>query len=468
MGNIIQLQNVPVAWLTIIIFIIGLVISAVFTMLIYRLQSEKRVTRAALELNRITNSIRAGLVHFVFEDNCRIIYASEGFYEILGYEKNDPELSNKSSLVDFMDEDRSFFMEEVGKQLNNENIKTEVKLIAKNGSKLYMLMNGHSNVAKDGKHKLSVVFVDITEQKRMQEMISLEAERYRIATEISNDVLFEYHIQSDEMTYADKYQDIFCRTPYIKSFFANIQKQKGHIHPDDWGIYLELAKKLAEGRNLIEAQLRIKNRFGNYIWCQIKGKTLYDEKKVPIRVIGKIVNIDAQKQELEALEYKATRDPLTGVYNKEITKKKIDKFIQGNNRGTHMFMLVDLDNYKSINDRYGHLYGDKVLVFMTGRIREAFAEGEIIGRIGGDEFIVFAGNISGMDEAIEKAETLRKALDATYSCDGCTIPISGSIGISMYPKDGYNYEKLMEKADAAMYNVKKTGKNKYIFYSKTI
>lgn len=466
MGWIIQLQDMSAALLAFIALIILLIVSAVIMILIHRLQSEKKITRTALELNRITNSIRAGLVYFVYEDSCRIIYASEGFYEMLGYDKKEAGQLNKNALSDFMGADYPDFVEKIGMQLNNnETIHLEVKLISKSGDRLHMLMNGNSTVAKDGKHKLSVVFVDITEQKRMQDAIMLEAERYRIATEISNDVLFEYHIQSDEMIYTEKFRELFGRNPHIVSFISNIRDQKDNIHPDDWGIFLEHTQELAEGKSIIEAQLRIKNKMGDFIWCQIKGKTIYDDSKAPIRVIGKIVNIDAQKQELEALEYKATRDPLTGVYNKEVIIKKIDKYIQGNSKGIHMFMFIDFDNYKSINDMYGHLRGDKVLVFMINRIKEVFTEGEMIGRIGGDEFVVFAGNISGLEEAATKAKALKEALDTTYNNGTYSIPISGSIGISIYPKDGTNYEQLMERADAAMYKVKKQGKNNYLFYS---
>lgn len=465
MGWIIQLHDMSAALLAFTVLLILLIVTAVIMILIHRLQIEKKITRAALELNSITNSIRAGLVHFVFEDRCRIIYASKGFYEMLGYDKREASLLNKNTLSDFMGADYPAFMEDVGKRLNDEAINLEVKLITKSGDRLHILMNGNSTVAKDGKHKLSVVFIDITEQKRMQEIILLEAERYRIATEISNDVLFEYHIISDEMIYTEKFRELFGRNPHINGFINNIMDQKENIHPDDWGIFLKYTQELAEGRSIIEAQLRIKNKMGDYIWCQIKGKTIYDDSKAPIRVIGKIVNIDAQKQELESLEYKATRDPLTGVYNKEVIIKKIDKYIQGNSKGTHLFMFIDFDNYKNINDRYGHLRGDKVLVFMINRIKEVFTEGEIIGRIGGDEFVVFAGNISGFEEAVTKANALKDALDTTYS-NGCySIPISGSIGISIYPRDGLNYEQLMERADVAMYKVKRQGKNNYLFYS---
>lgn len=465
MGWIIELQDKPAILLTLMIIVISICIIAVIIILMYRLQNEKRVTKAALELKKITNSIRAGLAHFVLEDNCRIIYASKGFYEILGYDKSTADVLNMNSLIDFMDADYSEFINNVKQQLGNETIRTDVKLIARNGKELYMLMNGNSTVGKDGKHKLSVVFLDVTEQKRMQEINLLEAERYRIATEISNDVLFEYHIQSDEMIYTEKYKELFGRSPVIRRFISSHEEHKDDIHPDDWGIFLQFAQELSEGKSSIEAQLRIKNKLGDFIWCQIMGKTIYDDKKTPIRVIGKIVNVDAQKQELEALEYKATRDPLTGVYNKEITIKKIDKYITGNKDGTHMFMFIDFDNYKNINDKYGHLRGDKVLVYMINRIKEIFSEGEIIGRIGGDEFIVFAGNINNMDEAVAKAQVLKQALDSTYNSNSYSIPISASIGISIYPKDGLNYEQLMERADAAMYNVKDQGKNNFLFYS---
>lgn len=464
MGWIAQLQIMPAALLAPVVFLILLMVAAAI-MLLYYLISEKKATRVALELNGITKSIRAGLVHFVFEDKCRIIYASEGFYGMLGYDKREASLLNMNSLSDFMGDDYLTFIEEIGNKLKDEAVHLELKLISKSGSRLNVLMNGNCITGKDGKHKLSAVFVDITEQKRMQEINMLEAERYRIATEISNDVLFEYHIQSDEMIYTEKFRELFGRNPHIVSFISQINDQKDNIHPDDWGIFLEYAGQLAEGRNIIEAQLRIKNKLGDYIWCQIKGKTIYDDNKSPIRVIGKIVNIDAQKQELEALEYKATRDPLTGVYNKEVIIKKIEQYIRGNSKGTHMFMFIDFDNYKKINDKYGHLRGDKVLVFMINKIKETFTEGEMIGRIGGDEFVVFAGNISGMEEAVKKAEALKNALDTTFSSNTYSIPISGSIGVSFYPKDGINYEQLMERADLAMYKVKKQGRNNYLFFS---
>ncbi len=462
------LQDRPTVFLALVITFVSICVIIMIIIILFRLEHEKKVTKAAMELTKITNSVHAGLVHFMLEDNCRILYASKGFYDLLGYKKGEAKSQNKVSLLDFIHpRDQALFVDTKGR-MTAKNISCEVRLLTKNGRSLFALMNGNGSVGKDGKHTISVVFVDISVQKRMQETILLEGERYRIATELSKDVLFEYHIAKDEMIHTDKFRELFGTDPMIEHFYSNCNKRKELIHPDDWGIYLEMCQELHEGKGIVEAEFRIKDKVGAYIWCQTMGKTIYNDEKNPIRVIGKIVNIDIQKRELEALEYKATRDPLTGIYNKEVTIKKIDKYLSGNKNSQHMLMFIDLDDFKKVNDTYGHLRGDKVLIYVTGRIKELFSEGEIIGRIGGDEFVVFIGNIDQVEDVTKKAQDLRSALETIYVDMENAIPISGSIGIAISPEDGIHYEQLMECADKALYRVKKHGKNNYMLYTNAI
>ena len=462
------LQSKPAVFLVLMIVVVCICIIGVVVVLLLRLENEKKVTKAALELRRITNSIRAGLVHFTLEENGRILYASNGFYELLGYQKSTAREENKLTVLDFIDPRDVHILEDIKNQIDQDLIRCDVRMVAKDGKTLYLLMNGNIVVGKDGRHTLSVVFLDITEQKRMQEQILLEGERYRIAMELSKDVLFEYHIKNDEMQLSERFRELFGIRPVIASFYEGCHKNRNYIHPDDWGIYLELCEELAVGKDRIEMEFRIRNRTGAFIWCQLMGMTIYDDDKEPVRVVGKIVNIDAQKKELEAMEYKATRDPLTGVYNKEITIKKIDKFIAGNKNGMHVLMFVDFDDFKRINDTYGHLQGDKVLIYVIGRIKELFSDGEIIGRIGGDEFVVFVGNIMNIDEVLAKAGRLKDILDITYVSDNHSIPISGSIGVAIYPEAGLYYEQLMDRADKALYQVKEQGKKNFMLYKPTL
>lgn len=461
------LQSKPTLLLIMMIAVISILVIGVVVVLLFRLASEKKVTKAALELKRITNSIRAGLVHFNLEDY-RILYASQGFYEMLGYDKSSAKAESKFTLLDFIDSRDTNFLESLKEQMENDVIRCETRMISKAGNVLHTLMTGNKALTKDGKHTLSVVLVDISEQKLMQELILLEGERYRIATEISKDVLFEYHLQKDEMTFTDKFRELFGYNPIICDFYSCSELRRNSIHPDDWGIYLELCEELKQGKSIIEAEFRIKGKMNEYIWCQLIGKTIYDDDKNPIRIIGKLVNIDTQKRELEALEYKATRDPLTGVYNKEITIKKIDKFISGNRNGLHVLMFVDFDDFKKINDTYGHLLGDKVLIHVIGCIKERFHEGEIIGRIGGDEFVVFVGNITNINEVLNNAKQLKEALDTVFDYNDQSIKISASIGISVYPESGHHYEQLIYNADQALYQVKEKGKNDFMVYKPAI
>ena len=467
MGLMQYLQSEPTIFLVFVI-IVSLCILFMAIHIFIKLEREKRVMKTALELNKITNSIRAGLVHFVLEDHCRILYASKGFYEMLGYSKHEVREEHKNSVLDFISSEEQNFAYGLQEQLGNGSLSIEVRMITKSGQLLHALMNGNSSLGKDGKHTISAVIVDISEQKKMQEMLILEGERYKVASELSKDVLFEYLIDTDEMIYSEKYKELFGRNSIITLFHKCCELRKDSIHSDDWGIYLEFCKELVEGKRIIEAEFRMKDRMNNFIWCQVMGKTIYDDDKRPIRVIGKIVDIDTQKRELEALEYKATRDPLTGVYNKEVTIKKIDKYINGNKNDKHILMFIDFDDFKKVNDNYGHLLGDKILIYVIGRIKSVFSEGEIIGRIGGDEFIVFSGGVASMEETLHKAETLVKALDTVYLENGLAIPISGSIGVASYPEDGLHCEQLIQCADKAMYRVMEQGKNNYLLYSSAI
>lgn len=462
------LQSNPALFLVSVLATVCFIIIIMSVFVVCKIENEKKISKSALELNRISNSIHAGLVHFNHNDTLSICYASKGFFDLMAYTKKEAIEEGKTTIIDFVyKKDKELFMDAIS-DIEGDSINAEVRLFKKNGEIIYCLMNGNYGISKDGNKSISAVFVDITEQKEMQEMLRMDRERYRIASELSNDVLYEYFIDIDKMVYTDKYMELFGRYPVISNYVRDFLKRKDLIHPDDFGIFLEYCTNLSEGNEFVTVECRIKDRLNDYIWCQIMGKTIYDKEKKPSRVIGKMVNVDYQKRELDSLEYKATRDPLTGVYNKEVTIKKIEKYINGNKNGKHALMFIDFDDFKKVNDNYGHLIGDKVLTHVMQSIKSVFVEGEIIGRIGGDEFVVFIGYIDGSDTISRKAEFLVNTLKTTYYDDKCEISISGSVGIAIYPEDGIHYEQLIQCADKALYSVKNKGKNNYMLYSSTV
>ena len=130
-----------------------------------------------------------------------------------------------------------------------------------------------------------------------------------------------------------------------------------------------------------------------------------------------------------------------------------------------MLLLIDVDNFKKVNDTYGHQCGDEILTYVIQNLRDTYVSGEIIGRIGGDEFVVFIGDVKEKAQLLEKAQELHNLLHRPYRRGNQTIPVSASIGVAMYPEDGACYDELLYCADNALYEVKATQKGNFAIYS---
>ena len=165
----------------------------------------------------------------------------------------------------------------------------------------------------------------------------------------------------------------------------------------------------------------------------------------------------------ELLKYAQT-DALTGLYNKETTEQLTDELLSEDENKSHAFLILDVDCFKQINDIYGHAVGDIVLQKFGKLLKGTFREGDILGRIGGDEFGVIMKNIQTKDIAMKKAEELLAKTQA-YKIDelkGNNISIS--IGISTAPQDGDCYMDLYKRADQALYQAKRSGKARVCNY----
>lgn len=153
------------------------------------------------------------------------------------------------------------------------------------------------------------------------------------------------------------------------------------------------------------------------------------------------------------------RDPLTRVYNKAGAHTAVDQLLRHQVDDIHHTCLfIDLDNFKSVNDCYGHEAGDQLLQDITDILSDSFRKTDVIGRFGGDEFIVWM-NGAPMDSAVKKAGALCENLRNVGG-----IPVSASIGIAGYPEHGASYSEILHHADQALYQAKKAGKNMYFVY----
>ena len=186
-----------------------------------------------------------------------------------------------------------------------------------------------------------------------------------------------------------------------------------------------------------------------------------------IIVIYIINRVSFTKESME-LQNKAETDLLTELLNKISTENKIKEYLEGEGKDkTCMMCVLDIDNFKKINDTMGHAFGDEVLATLGKRIKTEFRVTDIIGRTGGDEFIIFLKDLK--DEAVIEREAGRVAgffKDFTVGTYTKYSP-TASIGAAIFPRDGSDYESMYKAADTALYKAKKRGKNQLAFYTET-
>ncbi len=163
------------------------------------------------------------------------------------------------------------------------------------------------------------------------------------------------------------------------------------------------------------------------------------------------------------LQEQARRDALTGIYNK-IGEKLIDQRLSA--CGSGLFFMMDLDNFKMINDTFSHAAGDRLLTQVGALLRSTFRSDDLLARIGGDEFVMFIPESTSIDLAQQKAQALLKAIQSLEIAPSSDEQLTASIGIAVSPQDGVTYDQLYQAADQAMYRVKlHDHKSGYAFYT---
>lgn len=201
-------------------------------------------------------------------------------------------------------------------------------------------------------------------------------------------------------------------------------------------------------------------------WCYTKsGKViLCDWRNTPLesdRVIVMVSDITKQKELEDRLSQMAHSDALTGLANRTLFFQKSDEAISLAKRRKEKVALlfIDLDDFKIVNDQYGHEFGDVVLCEVVQRIKMAVREADMLARIGGDEFVLILHDCEDYSRAMQVAEKVLFHLERPIQVSGLTVVVGGSIGISFYPDDGKKTAELLKSASRAMYDVKQKQKN---------
>lgn len=215
------------------------------------------------------------------------------------------------------------------------------------------------------------------------------------------------------------------------------------------------------GDGLSSHEFHIQNARGREMW--LLGN--FDIQSIEGKRIAQaaLVDVTSQHERITQAEMTARSDALTGLKNKRAVETEMEELLtESGGKGT--LMVIDLDNFKQVNDTFGHLEGDRMLQNLADCIREVFRSDDFTGRIGGDEFIVFMKKVSKKDIAAKKAEQLIADFDAGLPDEVRKLGLSVSVGIALGPRDGRDYLELYQKADKALYAAKNHGRKCWQFW----
>lgn len=335
---------------------------------------------------------------------------------------------------------------------------------------------------------LSCSILVIFLQYRLEENIKIES---ALRKDLQYNTMINYSFNATKAT-LDKKCTIFKKdlwegtTDYFTMINNFIERC---VHPDDQKALLSIAsrqfnwethltgipvstkvrcslKKISEATELPE---NIKSVIAaspkEWAWSDIQCIATKDSLTGDIIIYVTIKDVDEAVSHESSLKQMASTDSLTGVYNRGKTEYLIKKYLSHKNTSGTLLM-IDLDNFKNINDTLGHIKGDEVLKETSSVIKSIFRSSDIIGRLGGDEFCVFCEALTDITFLEKRCTELNKQAFRTYQTGNAnTVNLSLSIGIALCPEHGTIFEELYKCADIALYEAKIKGKNQYCFYT---
>ena len=308
---------------------------------------------------------------------------------------------------------------------------------------------------------------DVTEREALIAKISDSEARFRALTELSSDWYWE---MDEGLRYT-----LLKRGARDSLHLSDDEVVGKHqwelagelIQPSSWD---EQRATLAARRSFRDVMVRRWMPDGSFVFHLTSGDPVFDKDGVfrGYRGIGK--NITEQVRAQERIERLATVDSLTQLANRQTFDERAGRLLSSayaeNQRCALLF--IDLDNFRLLNNGYGHRVGDQMLAIVASRMRDIITEPHLLGRRGGDELVALLVDIPRAERAVEVAQALIKSISEPARILGMEVSVTPSVGISFFPQDGVDLDSLLNAADAAMYQAKDSGRRTFAFYTPTV
>lgn len=302
---------------------------------------------------------------------------------------------------------------------------------------------------------------NIDDAVRVEQAQKWQEERYQILMEDTNVATFDYDPVCDVLT-----RSVFVKGEGVKEkSIADYHNRLHHssvMHPDSVAGYLKMLDDACKEPTSACFEYRARYGGGEYRWVRARYISLPDENGHIYRVVGKIDDVqDVKEIEEHAREMKriAQTDEVSGLSSRVATENAISMYLSSKRDQPGALIMLDIDNFKHVNDTYGHIAGDEIIREVGARIRENLRDTDVMGRIGGDEFMMLAPGIGDMDTLTAKTEAL---LDAMHKIDRPQYHgVHASIGATFILPSERDYQALYKRVDDALYEAKNSGKNQF-------
>lgn len=269
--------------------------------------------------------------------------------------------------------------------------------------------------------------------------------------------MFEYLVDEDTLVvYDDKFHIAKTVTDYMDYI-----DHKSRIHPED----REKIKQLYREAKDESIEIREIENDGTVKRTIVELTKMFDETTGKLILVGSSRDIIEQKEVEKRLKEEARKDSLTGLYNQAYAKKLINQYLNNKNPFDCCGLIVlDVDYFKSVNDRYGHLFGDEVIIVLANLLKEIFdEESSVVMRAGGDEFVIFVQDTSNIELVRKNVDLMKAVRELKFDKDD--FKITCSAGVCYLPENtsDYTYDQLFENADIALYKAKERERNRYVY-----
>ena len=375
--------------------------------------------------------------------------------EVTGYTK-DEVIGEKFSL--FTDEDFERLKEMFKHFLENKHVENErIRIKRKDGSVIITSFTGNiSNI--NAEIKTHCIFKDITEEEKIEKKLKL------------SDIVFENTTEGIIIT--DEKNKIIS----VNNAFSKITGYFPHEIIGKNPKILKSGKHDKSFYKILWEELKSTNQYKGEIWNRKKSGEVYPEW-LNISVVkdsfGNVLNyvaifsdITKIKNSNKKIEHLAHHDALTNLPNRLLLKARLDKSIEKSNTTKQKLAIffIDIDNFKIINDTYGHSIGDNIINLVAKRLQKNLRVKDTISRIGGDEFIIVIEDIDEINNIEKIANKILNDFKEPVKMQEYLFEVTISMGISIFPDYGLTTEDLIKQADTAMYSAKNKGRNQYQFY----